>query len=101
MNLSGFALSCGCGVSLVLLYRLCLADLFFVILTLNKRKYLKFCHTKYDNTKSVLEVVDESAYGLIKFDSIHKKAKWIAKNFDITLKEIENDKAYKMRQKGE
>ena len=79
----------------------CLADLFFVILTLNKRKYLKFCHTKYDNTKSVLEVVDESAYGLIKFDSIHKKAKWIAKNFDITLKEIENDKAYKMRQKGE
>ena len=24
----------------------CLADLFFVILTLNKRKYLKFCHTE-------------------------------------------------------
>lgn len=51
--------------------------------------------------KSVLEVIDESAYGLIEFDSIHEKAKWIAKNFDITLKELENDKAYKMRQKGE
>ena len=49
----------------------------------------------------MLEVIDESAYGLIKFDSIHEKAKWIAKNFDITLQELENDKAYKMRQKGE
>lgn len=49
----------------------------------------------------MLEVIDEGAYGLIKFDSIHEKAKWIAKNFDITLKELENDKAYKMRQKGE
>lgn len=78
----------------------CLADLFFIILT-----YFcytdKFCHTKYNNTKSVLEVIDESAYGLIEFDSIHEKAKWIAKNFDTTLKELENDKAYKMRQKGE
>lgn len=54
-----------------------------------------------ESNKSVLEVIDESAYGLIKFDSIHEKAKWIAKNFDITLKELENDKAYKMRQKGE
>lgn len=54
-----------------------------------------------ESDKSVLEVIDESAYGLIKFDSIHEKAKWIAKNFDITLKELENDKAYKMRQKGE
>lgn len=49
----------------------------------------------------MLEVIDESAYGLIEFDSIHEKAKWIAKKFDITLKELENDKAYKMRQKGE
>lgn len=54
-----------------------------------------------ESNKSVLEVIDESAYGLIEFDSIHEKAKWIAKNFDITLKELENDKAYKMRQKGE
>lgn len=54
-----------------------------------------------ESDKSVLEVIDESAYGLIEFDSIHEKAKWIAKNFDITLKELENDKAYKMRQKGE
>lgn len=54
-----------------------------------------------ESNKSVLEVIDESAYGLVKFDSIHEKAKWIAKNFDITLKELENDKAYKMRQKGE
>lgn len=72
----------------------CLADLFFCYID-------KFCHTKYNNTKSVLEVIDESAYGLIEFDSIHEKAKWIAKNFDTTLKELENDKAYKMRQKGE
>ncbi len=49
----------------------------------------------------MLEVIDEGAYGLIEFDSIHEKAKWIAKNFDTTLKELENDKAYKMRQKGE
>lgn len=54
-----------------------------------------------ESDKSVLEVIDESAYGLIEFDSIHEKAKWIAKNFDTTLKELENDKAYKMRQKGE
>ena len=54
-----------------------------------------------ESDKSVLEAIDESAYGLIEFDSIHEKAKWIAKNFDITLKELENDKAYKMRQKGE
>lgn len=54
-----------------------------------------------ESDKSVLEVIDESAYGLIEFDSIHEKAKWIAKNFDITLQELENDKAYKMRQKGE
>ena len=54
-----------------------------------------------ESNKSVLEVINESAYGLIEFDSIHEKAKWIAKNFDITLKELENDKAYKMRQKGE
>lgn len=54
-----------------------------------------------ESDKSALEVIDESAYGLIEFDSIHEKAKWIAKNFDITLKELENDKAYKMRQKGE
>ncbi len=54
-----------------------------------------------ESDKSVLEVIDESAYGLIEFDSIHEKAKWIAKNFDITLKELENDKAYSVRQKGE
>lgn len=54
-----------------------------------------------ESNKSVLEVIDESAYGLIEFDSIHEKAKWIAKNFDITLKELENDKAYSVRQKGE
>lgn len=93
MNLSGFALSCGFGASLVLLYRLALL-IYFCYTD-------KFCHTKYNNTKSVLEVIDEGAYGLIKFDSIHEKAKWIAKNFDTTLKELENDKAYKMRQKGE
>ena len=54
-----------------------------------------------ESNKSVLEVINESAYGLIEFDSIHEKAKWIAKNFDITLKELENDKAYSVRQKGE
>lgn len=93
MNLSEFALSCGFGASLVLLYGLALL-IYFCYTD-------KFCHTKYNNTKSVLEVIDEGAYGLIEFDSIHEKAKWIAKNFDTTLKELENDKAYKMHQKGE
>lgn len=49
----------------------------------------------------MLEVIDEGNYGLPKFDSIHEKAKWIAQNFDITLKELENDEAYNTRQKDE
>ncbi len=50
---------------------------------------------------SVLDAIDECAYGLQKFESIHDKAKWIAKNFCVTLNILQSDSEYAKRKKGE
>ena len=47
-----------------------------------------------------LDVIDECAYNLPRFESIHNKAKWIAQNFGITLNTIESDLEFIKRTKG-
>ncbi|MGX2973109.1 DNA methyltransferase, partial [Helicobacter sp. T3_23-1059] len=47
-----------------------------------------------------LDLIDECAYNLPRFESIHNKAKWIAQNFGITLNTIESDSEYIKRTKG-
>lgn len=41
---------------------------------------------------SVLDAIDECAYGLERLENIHDKAKWIAQNFEITLEKLEEIK---------
>ena len=41
-----------------------------------------------------LDLIDECAYDLPKFKSIHEKAKWLYDNFKACVKECESDEAY-------
>ena len=53
-----------------------------------------------ESSGNPLDLIDECAYNLPRFESIHEKAKWIAQNFQITLQEIESDSEYIKRTKG-
>ena len=54
-----------------------------------------------ESSGNPLDLIDECAYNLPRFESIHNKAKWIAQNFDITLNTIESNAEYIKRKKGE
>ncbi|MGX3043708.1 site-specific DNA-methyltransferase [Helicobacter sp. T3_23-1056] len=54
-----------------------------------------------ESSGNPLDLIDECAYNLPRFESIHNKAKWIAQNFGITLNTIESNAEYIKRKKGE
>jgi adenine-specific DNA-methyltransferase len=56
----------------------------------------------FENTlgKTPFEVIDETLYGLQKFDTLKAKVDWVCSNFEGTQKVIENDETWKTRVEG-
>ncbi|MBQ8892289.1 MAG: site-specific DNA-methyltransferase [Bacilli bacterium] len=51
--------------------------------------------------KTPFDVIDETLYGLNKFNSIKDKIEWVCNNFEHTQKNIESDNAWKERLENE
>lgn len=51
--------------------------------------------------KTPFDVIDETLYGLSKFNSIKDKIEWVCNNFEHTQKNIESDSAWKERLESE
>lgn len=51
--------------------------------------------------KTPFDVIDETLYGLDKFNSIKDKIEWVCNNFEHTQKNIESDSAWKERLESE
>ena len=61
----------------------------------------KIANFESAENKTPFDVIDETLYGLNKFNSIKDKIEWVCNNFEHTQKNIESDNAWKERLENE
>ena len=61
----------------------------------------KVANFESSENKTPFDVIDETLYGLNKFNSVKKKIEWVCNNFEHTQKDLESDEAWKERLESE
>ena len=61
----------------------------------------KVANFESSENKTPFDVIDETLYGLNKFNSVEEKIEWVCNNFEHTQKDLESDEAWKERLESE